>query len=94
MPPTGGTAQTGARSDTSAVAISPFHPLNIYIYPGKGFGSFGIARGPDPDSPGPGGAGAGVPRTGSGIPAMFEATIADKLRYDRLPNRMIASNSP
>ena len=64
----------------------------------KDSGSRGV-RGPGlgvrgPGSPGPCGPGTGVPTSGSGIPAMFEATIADKSRCHRLLNRMIASRSP
>ena len=66
----------------------------IYIYPGKRFLSFGIARGPDPDSPGPGGPGTGVPSTGSGVLAISGTTMSDKSRYDHPLNVMIASKSP
>ena len=52
--------------------------MYIYIYPGKGFGSWGGPRSLDPASPGPSAPGTGVPNTRSGIPAMFEAKVGDK----------------
>ena len=68
--------------------------ISTYSYPGKGFGFFWVARGPDPGSPCPGGPGTRVPSTGPGVPAISGATMSDKSRYDRPLNRMIASKPP